>query len=73
MADFKRQKKGKSHVQNMGIFLVAQDNGPEPSCQVSAYKFFSGFNVFFRISTGLFRAGIFTETALHEFICLVEH
>ena len=25
MADFKGQKRGKSHVQNMGIFLVAQD------------------------------------------------
>ena len=25
MADFKGRKRGKSHVQNMGIFLVAQD------------------------------------------------
>ena len=25
MADLKGQKRGKSHVQNMGIFLVAQD------------------------------------------------
>ena len=25
MADFKGRKWGKSHVQNMGIFLVAQD------------------------------------------------
>ena len=25
MADFKGQKKGRSHVQNTGIFLVAQD------------------------------------------------
>ena len=25
MADFKNQKKGKSHVQNMGIFLAVQD------------------------------------------------
>ena len=45
---------GKSHVQNMGIFfLVAR--GPESSCQISAYyKFFPGFNVFCRISTGLY-------------------
>ena len=38
----------------MGIFLGDSGHGPEPSCQISAYyKFFPGFNVFCRISTGL--------------------
>ena len=54
MADFKDQKRGKSHVQNMGIFLGGSGHGPESSRQNSAYyKFFSGLHVFCRIPTGL--------------------
>ena len=54
MADFKGRKWGKSHVQNMGIFFGGSGHGPESSCQISAYyKFFAGFNVFCRVSTGL--------------------
>ena len=56
MADFKGRKRGKSHVQNMGIFFGGSGHGPEPSSQISAYyKFFPGFNAFCRISTGLYR------------------
>ena len=37
----------------MGIFFGGSGHGPESSCQISAYyKFFPGFNVFCRISTG---------------------
>ena len=54
MADFKSRKRGKSHVQNMGIFFGGSGHGSESSCQISAYyKFFSGLHVFCRISTGL--------------------
>ena len=42
MADFKSQKRGKSHVQNMGICFCGSGHGPESSSQISAnYKFFS--------------------------------
>ena len=55
MADFKGRKRGKCHVQNMGIFFGGSGHGSEPSCQISAYyKSFPGFNVFCRISTGLY-------------------
>ena len=38
-----------------GFFFGGSGHGPESSCQISAYyKFFPGFNVFCRISTGLF-------------------
>ena len=54
MADFKGRKRGRSHVQNMGIFFGDSEHGPESSCQISAYyKFFLGLHVFCRISTGL--------------------
>ena len=54
MADFKGRKRGKSHVQNMGIFFGGSGHGPESSCQISAYyKYFPGLHVFCRISTGL--------------------
>ena len=54
MADFKDQKRGKSHVQNMGIFFGGLGHGSESPCQISAYyKFFPGLHVFCRISTGL--------------------
>ena len=37
-----------------GFFFLGSGHGPESSCQISAYyKFFPGFNVFCRISTGL--------------------
>ena len=54
MADFKGRKRGKSHVQNMGIFFGGSGHGSVSSCQISAYyKFFPGLHVFCRISTGL--------------------
>ena len=56
MADFKGRKRGKSHVQNMGIFFGGSRHGPESSCQISAYKFFPGLHVFCRISIGLYAA-----------------
>ena len=41
MADFKGRKRGKSHVQNMGICFGGSGYGPESPCQISAYyKFF---------------------------------
>ena len=37
-----------------GLFFGGSGHGPESLCQISAYyKFFPGFNVFCRISTGL--------------------
>ena len=49
MADFKGRKRGKSHVQNVGIFFGDSGHGTEPSCQISAYyKFFQGKNYFYR-------------------------
>ena len=37
-----------------GFFFGGSGHGPESSCEISAYyKFFPGFNVFCRISTGL--------------------
>ena len=54
MADFIGRKRGKSHVQNMGIFFGGSGHGSESSCQISAYyKFFPGLHVFCRISIGL--------------------
>ena len=54
MADFRGRKRGKSHVQNMGIFFGGSGHVPESSCKISAYyKFFPGLHVFCRISTGL--------------------
>ena len=51
MVDFKGRKKGKSHVQNMGIFFGGSGHGSESLCQISAYyKFFPGLHVFRRIS-----------------------
>ena len=38
-----------------GFFFGGSGHGSESSCQISAYyKFFLGFNVFCRISTGLY-------------------
>ena len=59
MANFKGQKRGKSHVQNMGIFFGVSGHGSESLCQISVYnKFFLDFNVFCRISTGLVAAAL---------------
>ena len=59
MAGFKGRKRGElpRHVQNMGIFFGGSGHGPESSCQILAYKFFPGFNVFCRISSGLISDG----------------
>ena len=43
MADFKGRKKGKSHIQNMGIFLVAQDMVLSYRAKFQVIIFFSGF------------------------------
>ena len=43
MADFKGRKKGKSHVQNMGIFLVAQDMVLSYRAKFQVIILFSGF------------------------------
>ena len=44
-----RPKKGKSHVQNMGIFFGDLGHGPESSRQISAnYKFFPDKSYFYR-------------------------
>ena len=49
MADFKGRKRGKSHVQNMGIFFGYSGHGSESSCQISAYyNFFPGKSYFYR-------------------------
>ena len=49
MADFKGRKRGKSHIQNMGIFFGGSGHGPESSCQIPAYyKFFQGKSYFYR-------------------------
>ena len=66
MADFKGRKRGKSHVQNMGIFFGGSGHGSESSCQISAYyKFFSGFacilSYFYRTKT----LSLFSQ---HEFL-----
>ena len=61
MADFKGQKRGKSHVQNKGIFFGGLGHGPESLCQISAYKFFSGKCYFY-----------WTSVQLQHFICLVK-
>ena len=54
MADFKDQKRGSPKSKTRGFFGDSIRNGPESSCQISAYyKFFLGFSVFCRISTGL--------------------
>ena len=46
----------------MGIFFGGLGHGPESSYQISAYyKFFPGFNVFCRISTGLLLVWEVTE------------
>ena len=56
MADFKGQKGGSPMSKTWGFFFGGSGHGPESLCQTSAYyKFFPGFNVFCRISTGLFR------------------
>ena len=57
MADFEGRKRGKSHVQNMGIFLGGSGHGAEASCQISAYyKFFPGKSYFYR---NIFHTGNF--------------
>ena len=54
MANFKGRKRRKSHSKTWGFFLVAQDMVLSHRVKISAYcKFFPGFNVFCRISTGL--------------------
>ena len=56
MADFKGQKGEVPYPKHEDFFFGGSGRGPEPLCQISAYyKFFSGFNVLGRISTGLFR------------------
>ena len=63
MADFKGRKRGKSHVQNMGIFFGDSGHGPESSCQISAYyKFFPGKSYFYR--TMLYTSGRDSEIKL---------
>ena len=48
----RRPKKGKSLIQNMGIFFGGLEHGPESSCQISAYyKFFPGKSYFYQTNT----------------------
>ena len=52
MADFKGRKRGKCHVQNMGIFFGGSGHGSEPSCQISAYyRFFHDKSYFYRTNS----------------------
>ena len=50
----KAEKGGSPMSKTWGFFIGGSEHGAESSCQISAYyKFFPGFNVFCRISTGL--------------------
>ena len=59
MAGFKGRKRGNCHAtsKTWGFFFGGSGHGPESSCQILAYKFFPGFNVFCRISSGLISDG----------------
>ena len=70
MADFKGRKRGKSHVQNMGIFFGGSGHGLEPLCQISAYyKFFQGKSYFYRTKTPVY---VVSSAKFHEQIKVMQ-